>query len=77
VLSNCLNPACRVPFSHALGGRVISVDHLLAPLDATIYESQTEQYWLCGRCSQSVKIVIENGQVKAAELDLERSSLAG
>jgi len=56
---------------------VISVDHLLAPLDATTYESQTEQYWLCGRCSQSVKIVIENGQVKTAELDLERSSLAG
>ena len=50
MVSNCLNPACQVPFSYALDERFLpgSVDHLLTQFGDQTSTCRTEQYWLCG-----------------------------
>ena len=77
MVSNCLNPACRVPFSHARDGRFFSIDHLLTHPDHPAPERQPEQYWLCGTCSQVLKVVVEDGSIKTVPIDTECSTLAG
>ena len=77
MISQCLNPACRVAFSHARGGRIVSVDWHLTRSDSGDHERGSEEYWLCGPCSQVLKIVVENGAVAAVPIDMECSTLAG
>jgi len=77
MVSNCLNPACRVPFSHARDGRFFSVDRQLAHHQNQAPDHQPEQYWLCGPCSQLLKVVVEDGEIKTVPIDLECSTLAG
>jgi len=76
MLSNCVNSACRIPFSHARDGRIFSVDHDLEVSGSTHPPHEVEQYWLCGPCSQSLKVVIENGSVTTVPIDTETASLA-
>jgi len=40
-------------------------------------EPKKEQFWLCGTCSQSVKVVIENGRIVTAPIEVETAALAG
>ena len=77
MVSNCLNPACRVPFSHARDGRFFSVDHLLTQFGDQTCKPEAEQYWLCGPCSQVLKVVVENGAILTAPIDVECTTLAG
>lgn len=77
MVSNCLNPACRVPFTHARGGRFFSVGHLLTHSDNQNPERSIEQYWLCGSCSRVLKVVVENGLVVTVPIDRECATLAG
>ena len=77
MVSNCLNPACQVPFSHARDGRFFSVDHLLTDSDDRSLEGSAEQYWLCGPCSQVLKVVVENGSIITVPIDIECTALAG
>lgn len=79
---NCINPACRVPFSHARDGRFFSVNHLLTDgcSNATAQrhaETSTEQFWLCGACSQVLKVVVENGVIVTLPVDVESAALVG
>jgi hypothetical protein len=77
MISNCLNPACRVAFSHARDGRFFSVDRLLTPSDRREPQHGAEQYWLCGTCSQVLKVVVEKGSIITAPIDSECTTLAG
>ncbi|HTR24817.1 MAG TPA: hypothetical protein VMI10_12630 [Terriglobales bacterium] len=78
MISKCLNPACRVDFSHERGGRIVSVDrHWVLHCPKPDADRGVEQYWLCGPCSQVLKVVVENGSVAAVPIDMECSTLAG
>ncbi len=78
VISNCLNPACRAPFNHLHDGRIFSVDGALRHSDQRDSSlRQVEQFWLCGTCSQSVKVVIEHGRISTAPIEVEQFALAG
>lgn len=77
MVSNCLNPDCRVPFSHARDGRFFSVDRHLTHSVSQDPEGQAEQYWLCGTCSQALKVVVENGSIITVPIDSECNTLAG
>jgi hypothetical protein len=77
MISQCLNPACRVSFSHARGGRIVSVDRHLIHSTAPESLRDVEQYWLCGPCSQVLKVVVENGSVVAVPIDVDCATLAG
>ena len=76
MVSNCLNPACRVPFSHARDGRFFSVDHSLVHSDPWA-DHQPDQYWLCGTCRKVLKVVVEDGSIKTVPIDIECTTLAG
>jgi hypothetical protein len=76
MITNCVNPTCRVPFSHLREGRIITVDRVLSAAAARRAERPTEQYWLCGTCSNSYKVVVEDGRVSTAAIEAERA-LAG
>lgn len=75
--SNCLNPACRVPFSHARDGRFFSVDLQLTQSGRRASSHPAEQYWLCGTCSQALKVVVENGAIVTVPIDVACTTLAG
>lgn len=77
MLSHCVNPTCRVPFSHTRDGRIFSVDHDLEVSASRQPRHQVEQYWLCGTCSRSLKVVVENGRITTVPIDVETASLAG
>lgn len=77
MVSNCLNPACRVPFSHARDGRFFSVDLLLAHFDRQTSGRCAEEYWLCDSCSKVLKVVVENGSIVTAPIDSECTTIAG
>jgi hypothetical protein len=77
MITHCLNPTCRTPFSHAREGRTFTVDSFLTGSPNQHSDRQGEQYWLCGTCSQSLKVVIEDGQIKTVPIERETASLAG
>jgi hypothetical protein len=77
MISHCLNPACKVAFSHTRGGRIVSVDRHLTHSGKQTRKRTLEQYWLCGTCSQVLKIVVEHGSVRAVPIDTECTTLAG
>ena len=77
MISHCLNPACRVAFSHARAGRIVSVDRHLIRSQTRDRKRGVEQFWLCGTCSQVLKVVVENGSVEAVPIDIECTTLVG
>jgi hypothetical protein len=70
MLSNCLNPACRTPFSHLRDGRVFSIESALTHAASRDPQKAAEQYWLCGTCSQFLKVVIEDGHITTAPIEV-------
>jgi hypothetical protein len=74
---NCVNPDCGVPFSHVREGRFFTVDRVLTADSARSDEDQKEQFWLCGTCSKSFKVVVEDGRITTVPIELETTSLAG
>jgi hypothetical protein len=74
MIENCVNPACRIAFTHARDGRVFKVERLLT--GGRGGEQQNDIYWLCGTCSRSYKVVIEDGRITTAPIEVE-SGLAG
>jgi len=76
MVTNCVNSACRVPFSHAREGRIFTVERVLTSFTAGA-ERPTEQYWLCGKCCQAFKVVVEDGRVTTVPMEAETATLAG
>jgi len=75
MIANCVNPACRAPFSHRRDGRIFTVEGVLAVERGA--DRANEQYWLCGTCSQSMKVVVEKGRVTTVPMERETAALAG
>lgn len=76
MIANCVNAACRAPFSHKRDGRVFTVEGVLTATERGAVRS-SEQYWLCGTCSQSMKVVVENGRVTTVPMERQTATLAG
>ncbi len=72
MLSRCLNPNCGAAFRYLSEGRVFALERLATGSDGRA-ERSVEHYWLCGRCSRSMKIVVENG--KAAAVPKQNESM--
>ena len=76
MIANCVNPACRKPFSHARDGRIFTVEGVLTATEPGA-APPSEQYWLCGTCCQALKVVVENGRVTTVPIERETATLAG
>ena len=77
MITQCVNPACQAPFSHAREGRIITVERVLTAMAGRGAERPSEQYWLCGACCRVLKLVVEDGQVTTAPIETETAALAG
>jgi hypothetical protein len=75
MITNCVNPVCRVAFSHVLDGRIFTIDRVLTTYTPRSADRENEQYWLCGNCSKSVKIIVEDGRITTVPIDRETASL--
>jgi len=76
MITNSVSPACRAALSHKRDGRIFVVE---GTLTATKRGSArpNEQYWLCGTCSQNLKLVVEKRRVTTVPIERETATLAG
>jgi hypothetical protein len=71
MLSRCLNASCGAPFHFLEEGRIFNIEHIVATAGKGEPQRFVEQYWLCGVCSQGLKVVVENGCVTTQPIHLE------
>lgn len=71
MLSRCLNPPCGAPFRYLHEGRIFNIERVVALPGNPEPQHLVEHYWLCGICSMSLKVVVENGCVTAQPIHLE------
>lgn len=71
MLSRCLNSSCGAPFHFLEEGRTFNIEHVVATAGTEEPQRFVEQYWLCGLCSQGLKVVVENGCVTTRPIHLE------
>lgn len=63
MLSKCLNPSCRAPFQYMDEGRIFHVERRVATAESADPQRVVEYFWLCGPCSQRLKVIVENGTI--------------
>jgi len=75
MVSKCANPSCSTPFHYFREGKIFQVEvdgsggirptgpQLVPPSGKT---PRLEHFWLCGRCSNTMTLVLERGKGVAA-----------
>ena len=71
MLSNCLNPGCKALFRYLSNGRIFTVERSAPSSNGLNRERAIEHFWLCGPCSRSLKVVVENGVATTVPLHSE------
>lgn len=71
MLNRCLNPNCSALFRYLYEGRIFTVERFVTSANGDKTERQLEHYWLCGRCSKSMKVVVENGVATTVPIRVE------
>ena len=71
MLNQCLNTGCGAAFRYLYEGRIFTVERFVTSSDGTKTERQLEHYWLCGKCSKSWKVVVENGVASTIPIRVE------
>ena len=77
MLSSCLNPSCDTPFRYLYEGRIFTVERFVTSPDGLNTERMIEHYWLCGPCSRTMKVVVEDGVATAVPIRPELMALSG
>lgn len=62
MLSKCLNPLCSASFRYLHEGRIFNIEKAL-PSCSSPLQRQIEHFWLCPKCSRTLKVVLEGGRV--------------
>jgi len=86
MLAHCINPNCYVPLHSFSEGRlfqfeVVSIsvaasDDTISPFDEKP-ERQTSHFWLCGRCADTLTLVLEPLKgLKVVPLSLETKGIS-
>ncbi len=70
MLNQCLNPGCTEHFRYLYEGRIFTVERFVTGAEGRT-ERQIEHYWLCGKCSKSMKVVVENGVATTVPIRVE------
>jgi hypothetical protein len=72
MLSKCANPLCAAPFRYLHEGRIFNFEIEVASVDSgEMPMLRIEHFWLCGRCIQTLRIVLDHGVVTTRPLHLE------
>ena len=87
MIAQCVNPSCSTQLHSFLEGRlyqfeVVSISVSAADRNTTPFDekpkSQTAQFWLCGRCAETMSLVLEpmNG-LRLVPLEIESADIPG
>ena len=72
MLSKCANPLCFVPFRYLHEGRIFNIELGAPPVDPEEPPIlRIEHFWLCARCVQTLKVVLDHGVFSTRSLHLE------
>lgn len=77
MLSRCLNPGCNAMFRYLYEGRIFTVERFVTSPDGLNTERILEHYWLCGPCSLSMKVVVENSVATTVPIHPELVAVSG
>ena len=76
MISKCANPACSVPFHYMREGRLFRMEFDPDPhAEGPAFVGQLkpprkiEHFWLCGACSATLTLVMQEGKVHSVRLD--------
>ncbi len=76
MIAKCANPACSSPFHYLREGKLFRTefDPDRSPLGPRLADSpktvrKVEYFWLCGRCSTTLTLVMNGGKVETAPLE--------
>jgi hypothetical protein len=80
MISKCANPECSARFQYLREGRLFRMEAVPdraagepAPYSAKVIR-HVEHYWLCGMCSRSLTLVLDNGQVVAVPVKIQAAA---
>ena len=78
MIAKCANAACSAPFLYLREGKVFRMEFAPDPnrLEAASAESpkparKIEHFWLCGPCSTTLTLVINQGKVETVPVEPE------
>ena len=70
MLGRCLNPNCDKPFRYLHEGRIFHIEQVRVTPGAQELQRYVESYWLCGTCSNRLKVIVENGAVMTCPMEV-------
>lgn len=70
MLSRCLNPNCGKPFMYLDEGRIFRIEQVRVAAGSPDPQRSVESFWLCGTCSNRLKVIVENGCVLTSPIDV-------
>jgi len=69
MLSKCVNYACSARFLYLHEGKLFRLETVVPyPEEQHPAKGRSEHFWLCGRCAQTLTVVVENGVVTTRSL---------
>jgi hypothetical protein len=72
MLSKCANPACLARFHYLHEGRIFKIETAtVLSVGRNSPNHRIEHFWLCERCAQTLRVVLENGVVTTRPLRLQ------
>jgi hypothetical protein len=71
MLCRCMNPNCGKPFRYLHEGRIFHIEQVRLTPGTPDVQRYVESYWLCGTCSNRLKVVVENGCVMTCPMDFK------
>lgn len=78
MLAHCINEGCSAPFRYLREGRLFSlaIERDTQSGDGVLrLNGQVEHFWLCGRCSRTMTLSIDNGRIQVVpRTDIPRAS---
>jgi hypothetical protein len=69
MLAKCLNAGCDAKFRYLNQGRIFNIEIPFAKTNGERSFLKAECFWLCENCSQTMKVIVDNGTVTTAPLD--------
>ena len=76
MISKCANPAYSVPFHYMRNGKLFRMEfdpghdqHRPVLANDPKLVRRIEHFWLCGECSATLTLVMNNGKVETAPLE--------
>lgn len=76
MIAKCANPSCSVPFHYMREGRLFRMEFDAEPavpgpalVGALRPARRIEHFWLCGACSATLTLIVNDGKVETARLD--------